>query len=61
MPNIILLHWVQIKITVSNNFMEIQIGGKWGGGGGGLKQFWKIKVEGGGGRGQKAVPSVKGV
>ena len=59
MPNIILLHWVQIKITVSNNFMEIQIGGKWGGGGGGLKQFWKIKVEGGGV--QKTVPSVKGV
>ena len=48
---------------VSNNFMEIQIGG--GGSlnleilrGGGLKQFWKSKwMEGG----QKTMPSVMGV
>ena len=46
------------KITLSNNFMEIQMGG--GGGslnleilsGGGLKQFWKSRWMGGGG-GQK--------
>ena len=37
--------------------MEIQIGGKWGGGGGGLKQFWKIKVEGGGGVKELCLPS----
>ena len=27
MPKRILLHWVKIKIMVSNNFMEIQMGG----------------------------------
>ena len=48
---------------VSNNFMEIQMGG--GGGslnleilrGGGLKQFWKSRWMGG----QKTMPSVVGV
>ena len=62
MPKRILPHWVLSKITLSNNFMEIQMG--WGGGslnleilsGGGLKQFWKSRWMGGGG--QKTVPSV---
>ena len=46
--------YIECKITVSNNFMEIQMGG--GGGslnfeilrGGGLKQFWKSRLKGGG-------------
>ena len=62
MPKRILPHWVLIKITVSNNFMEIQMGG---GGGGvslnleilrevGAQAVLEIQVEG---EGKKTVPN----